>query len=95
MTNQYIGKVKGPCCCLGGSFCASDFKLLDKNHVEHAKFRRDGALGKGILRSAATTSDRYELDFEDRKSLLAEYKEWINEGISNNTVLLLREDPII
>lgn len=60
------GKVKGPFCCLGGSFCASDFKLLDKNHVEHAKFRRDGALGKGILRSAATTSDRYELDFEDK-----------------------------
>ena len=53
--------------------CASDFKLLDKDHVEHAKFRRDGAMGKGILRSAATTSDRYELDFED-KSMSADEK---------------------
>ena len=53
--------------------CASDFKLLDKDHVEHAKFRRDGAMGKGVLRSVATTSDRYELDFED-KSMSADEK---------------------
>ena len=31
----------------------------------------------------------------DKKCLLEEYKEWINDGISNHTVLLLREDPII
>ena len=31
----------------------------------------------------------------DRESVLEEYKEWINDGISNHTVLVLREDPII
>ena len=31
----------------------------------------------------------------DKKCLLEEYKEWINEGLNMNTVLLLREDPII
>ena len=35
------------------------------------------------------------LDNSDRKCLLEEYKEWINDGISFQTVLLLREDPII
>tara|TARA_B100001989_G_C24307199_1_gene348686 strand:- start:146 stop:328 length:183 start_codon:yes stop_codon:yes gene_type:complete len=31
----------------------------------------------------------------DRKSVIEEYREWINDGISKQTVLLLREDPII
>tara|TARA_A100001035_G_C27596542_1_gene414469 strand:- start:348 stop:563 length:216 start_codon:yes stop_codon:yes gene_type:complete len=31
----------------------------------------------------------------DRKCVLDEYKEWIKDGLSNHTVLLLREDPII
>ena len=31
----------------------------------------------------------------DKKCVLDEYKEWINDGLSNHTVLLLREDPII
>ena len=31
----------------------------------------------------------------DKKCLLEEYKEWINEGYNMNTILLLREDPII
>tara|TARA_B100001989_G_scaffold229998_1_gene187748 strand:+ start:225 stop:407 length:183 start_codon:yes stop_codon:yes gene_type:complete len=31
----------------------------------------------------------------DKKSVLEEYKEWIKDGFSNHTVLLLREDPII
>ena len=31
----------------------------------------------------------------DKKSVIEEYKEWINDGLSNHTVLLLREDPII
>ena len=31
----------------------------------------------------------------DKKSVLEEYREWINDGLSNHTVLLLREDPII
>ena len=35
------------------------------------------------------------LDNSDRKCLLDEYKEWINDGLNKHTVLLLREDPII
>ena len=35
------------------------------------------------------------LDSLDRKCVLDEYKEWINDGLSNHTVLLLRDDPII
>ena len=31
----------------------------------------------------------------DKKSVLEEYKEWIKDGLSNHTVLLLRDDPII
>ena len=31
----------------------------------------------------------------DKKSVLDEYKEWINDGLNKQTVLLLREDPII
>ena len=32
---------------------------------------------------------------DDKKSVLEEYKEWINNDLKNYTVLLLREDPII
>ena len=35
------------------------------------------------------------LDNSDKKSVLEEYKEWINDDLNNYTVLLLREDPII
>ncbi len=35
------------------------------------------------------------LDNFDKKSVLDEYREWINDGLSKHTVLLLREDPII
>ena len=35
------------------------------------------------------------LDHSDKKSVLEEYKEWINDDFNNYTVLLLREDPII
>ena len=35
------------------------------------------------------------LDNSDKKCVLEEYKEWINEGLNKHTVLLLREDPII
>tara|TARA_B100000886_G_scaffold256705_1_gene181937 strand:+ start:285 stop:467 length:183 start_codon:yes stop_codon:yes gene_type:complete len=35
------------------------------------------------------------LNSDDKKCVLDEYKEWIKDGISNHTVLLLREDPII
>ena len=35
------------------------------------------------------------LDNFDKKSVLEEYKEWINDGLNIHTVLLLRDDPII
>ena len=35
------------------------------------------------------------LDNADKKSVLEEYKEWIKDGLTKHTVLLLREDPII
>ena len=35
------------------------------------------------------------LNNSDKKCVLEEYKEWINEGLNKNNVLLLREDPII
>ena len=35
------------------------------------------------------------LDSYDKKCVIEEYKEWINEGLSKHSVLLLREDPII
>ena len=36
-----------------------------------------------------------QLDSSDKKCVLEEYREWIKDGLSNHTVLLLREDPII
>ena len=35
------------------------------------------------------------LENSDKKSVLDEYREWINDGLNKQTVLLLREDPII
>ena len=35
------------------------------------------------------------LDSSDKKCVLEEYKEWINDGLNKHTVLLLRDDPII
>ena len=35
------------------------------------------------------------LDESDKKCVLDEYKEWINDGLKKHTVLLLRDDPII
>ena len=35
------------------------------------------------------------LDNHDKKCVLDEYKEWINDGLNNHTILILREDPII
>ena len=35
------------------------------------------------------------LDDNDKKCVLDEYKEWLMDGLSNQTVLLLRDDPII
>ena len=35
------------------------------------------------------------LDKMDQKSILDEYKEWIKDDVDYQSVLLLREDPII
>ncbi len=35
------------------------------------------------------------LDNSDKKCVLEEYKEWINDGLNKHTVLLIREDPNI
>ena len=35
------------------------------------------------------------LDNLDKKCVLEEYKEWINDGLKKHSVLILREDPII
>ena len=35
------------------------------------------------------------LDNPNRESVVEEYKEWINDGLNYQSVLLLREDPII
>ena len=35
------------------------------------------------------------LDNSDKNCVLEEYKEWMNDGLNNHTVLLLRDDPII
>ena len=35
------------------------------------------------------------LEKSDKKCLIEEYREWINDGLNKHTVLLLREDPII
>ena len=37
----------------------------------------------------------YLLDNSDKKCVLEEYSEWLNDGLGKHTVLLLREDPII
>mgnify|MGYP001317200625 CR=1 FL=1 len=35
------------------------------------------------------------LNNSDKKCVLEEYKEWINDGINKQRVLIFREDPII
>ena len=35
------------------------------------------------------------LENSDKKCVIEEYKEWINDGLNKQTVLLLRDDPII
>ena len=35
------------------------------------------------------------LNLGDKKCLQEEYREWIKDGLSKHTVLILREDPII
>ena len=35
------------------------------------------------------------LENYDKKCVLDEYREWINDGLNKHTVLLFRDDPII
>ena len=35
------------------------------------------------------------LEKEDQKCIIEEYKEWLKESIDYQSILLLREDPII
>ena len=35
------------------------------------------------------------LDNFDKKCIIEEYKEWLNDELGQHTILLLREDPII
>jgi len=35
------------------------------------------------------------LNDSDKKSVLEEYSEWLEDGFGRHTVLLLRDDPII
>ena len=48
---------------------------------------------KVVLKNAKKRIDL--LEDSDKKCVLEEYKEWIEDGLSKHTVLLLREDPII
>jgi len=35
------------------------------------------------------------LDNSDKQSVIEEYKEWIDDSLNKETILLLRDDPII
>ena len=35
------------------------------------------------------------LEDSNKKCVIEEYKEWLNDGLNKHTVLLLRDDPII
>ena len=35
------------------------------------------------------------LDSPDKKCIIEEYQEWINDGLNKHIVLLIRDDPII
>ena len=35
------------------------------------------------------------LNDTDKKCVLEEYKEWINDGFDKDTIFLIRDDPII
>ena len=35
------------------------------------------------------------LEDYNKKSVMEEYREWLNDGLNKHTVLLLRDDPII
>ena len=35
------------------------------------------------------------LEDSNKKCIIEEYREWLNDGLNKNTFLLLRDDPII
>ena len=35
------------------------------------------------------------LEDSNKKCVMEEYREWLNDGLNKHTVLLLRDDPII
>ncbi len=35
------------------------------------------------------------LEDSNKKCVIEEYREWLNDGFNKNTILLLRDDPII
>ena len=35
------------------------------------------------------------LEDSNKKCVIEEYREWLNDGLNKNTILLLRDDPII
>ena len=35
------------------------------------------------------------LEDSNKKCVMEEYREWLNDGLNQHTVLLLRDDPII
>ena len=35
------------------------------------------------------------LEGSNKKCVIEEYREWLNDGLNKHTVLLLRDDPII
>ena len=35
------------------------------------------------------------LEESNKKCVMEEYREWLNDGLNKHTVLLLRDDPII
>ena len=35
------------------------------------------------------------LEDSNKKCIMEEYREWLNDGLNKHTVLLLRDDPII
>jgi hypothetical protein len=66
-----LGKVTGPCCCIGGMF-GSDWRFFDKSGQEHLKVHRDGCCANGCCRTMGTTADKYEIGFEDKSLPLDE-----------------------
>ena len=35
------------------------------------------------------------LEVSNKKCVMEEYREWLNDGLNKHTVLLMRDDPII